>query len=352
VNDRAVSLRGCFKYGCLAVLALLGVAVLWTGTVVSTAWLGARAQQIERVTLEGPAAQPDASARPGGAAGGGEDAAVTVPGPGAGPEGGSAADAGRGPVGDPLAMGRPARPLGRVVLEFTVGEFIVEPGEPGDPVSIEAEFDTEGYALEDSFRTGTMDGAEGDEPWVYRVDFSESGLVRDGGLRTALFGAEFPKIRVRLPPDVPLELELRFGKGVAEIELGGLWLTDVQVDLEKGGLDLAVSRPLVAPMGRLSVDGHQGGMNARRLGNASPRELDIDLSMGGGLFDLQGAWLNDAQIRASARMGGMQLQLPRNVRVVGLDLPLDPPRSRSDEGFTPTLELSVSSFLGEVEVLD
>ena len=134
----------------------------------------------------------------------------------------------------------PETAVGRVVLDFTVGEFYVVRGEPGEPVAVEAEFDTRSYALRESFEPSPGSS------FTYRVTFEETSWFKDGGLR-AVLGGSFPKITVSLPPDRPLALEGRFGKGHANVELGGLWLTEVDIDFEKGALAVGAERPLVVP---------------------------------------------------------------------------------------------------------
>jgi hypothetical protein len=314
--------RAWLKYGCLGIALLFLLGIAWSGLVVFSAWRGSRSEQVERHVLELPLSGDGRRAEASPEVDAGADTAVAAA----------------------PSSSRPVPPAGRVILELTVGEFTVEPGLPGEPVSVEGEFDTRAYALQERFEP-----AAGGEPWVYRVDFNETGLMRDGGLRAALFGASFPRLRVRIPPDVPLALEASFEKCGAQVDLGGLWLTDVEVDVEKGGLDLVVSRPLAAPVGRLEIHGKQGGLSARRLGNASPRVLVVDSRMGGASVDLGGAWLADAEVRVGTTLGGSVLTLPREARVVGDDLPftLPPPR---DEQALPTLALRVSTFLAKTEL--
>ena len=95
-----------------------------------------------------------------------------------------------------------------------------------------------------------------------------------------------------------------------------------------------------------------GGFNMERLGNASPRRLDIDCSMGGGFIDLEGAWLADSEIRVQASMGGAALRLPRNVHVVGVDTSRIRP-ARDPEVPLPTLKLSITTGVGgDVDVIE
>ena len=232
---------------------------------------------------------------------------------------------------------------GLLILDFTVGDFVILPGESGEPVRVEAEFDTSSYALEESFDTGADGG------WIYRVTFRQTGMIRDGGLRV-LFGASYPELRVFIPPDVPIALRGRFGKGGADLELGGLWLTEIDLELEKGGLDVNIGWPLVAPARSFRVHGKQGGMSTSLIGNASPAVVDIFWQQGGSSVDLRGQWVNDSDVSVRSRMGGSHIQLPRGVRIEGLPgrRPLMAPAD--EEVPVPTLRMSTSSSMGGQQI--
>jgi hypothetical protein len=287
-----------FRIGCLAILCSVGLLLVWSAVVVGLSFFGSRSESVTRQSLR-QAASPS-----------------------------------------------PDRPVGagRVVLDFTVGEFLVRPGNPGDPIRVEAEFDTSAYALEEVFEPSTGDG------WTYRVTFRQTGLIKDGGLRV-LFGASFPEIRVYLPPDVPIALEGRFGKGGATVELGGLWLTDVDLGLDKGALAVGFDEPPAAPLPSIRLHGRQGSLAARALGKASPTELDVAWSMGGSLVDLSGSWRNDADVRVRSMMGGSTLFVPGGVNVEGLEGRDALPAAEEEELPRPTLRMRTASLMGGMEII-
>ena len=104
-------------------------------------------------------------------------------------------------------------------------------------------------------------------------------------------------------------------------------------------------------MERLSIVGSMGGFEASSLGNASPRELEVDFSMGGMDLDLRGRWAGDSDISLRSSMGGGVLRLPRDVRIEGLATSRigDPTETEVEP---PTLRFSVSSDMGNLEILD
>jgi len=207
----------------------------------------------------------------------------------------------------------PAATAGRVVLELADAEFDIRPAAPGEPLQVEATYDTASYTLEERYEGG--DGT----PWTYRVTFRRSGSMMMALLKQ-IFGASSPQVHVRLPVDVPFALDARLEKGGATTELGGLWLTDLDFHVDKGGFDLRVSEPLREPAERVAITGSMGGFAVSGLGNASPRELLLDIGMGGAGLDLRGPWQRDAEVTINLRMSGAALQLPQDVAVEGLDI--------------------------------
>ena len=104
-------------------------------------------------------------------------------------------------------------------------------------------------------------------------------------------------------------------------------------------------------MEKLSIFGSMGGFAAGELGNASPRELEIDYRMGGAELDLRGDWVNDSQISIRTSQAGAALRLPRNAAIVGLEG--HGAGARGDgEIPRPTLTFSMSTRQGELEIIE
>jgi hypothetical protein len=291
-----------FKYGCLGCLGIVAVLVIAVAVVLGVAWVGVENEAVEDHVL--------APAIP---------AAVEV------------------------AEGRAG---GRIVLSVREAELSIEVADPGESVRVEARYDTHGFSLEEKLEPASGDG----EPWTYEVTFDRRGRSGVSGLRK-LLGGGTPKLTVFIPPDTPLELDLDVRKGGAQVELGGLWLTAADINLEMGGLELSVSDPLREPMEHLVIQTAMGGVSMSRIGNASPRRLEVGFRMGGMDLDLRGQWVADAEIDISGSMGGGSVRLPEDVviegiGVGGLEAPSDP------ELKPPTLKFSTSSSMGELEFYD
>jgi hypothetical protein len=308
--------RKWFKYGCFGCLGCLGLLILISVGVTGVAWIQSRSAEAEDevITREIPGLPSP------------EIPAATEETP------------------DPELQATATTP-GHVILDLGQGEVQVRPGEPGEPIRIEARYDKDDCRLEESFEEGDGSG------WTYRVKFrrfTTSGLLTS--IKEAFAGTS-PRVVVYLPVDVPLKLDLGVRQGGGEIELGGLWLTDADIEFEMGGGELRFSEPLRHPMNSLSVSASMGGGAFQKIGNASPRQCDFDFRMGGMQLDLRGQWLQDSDISIRHSMGGGAVFLPDGVRLDGVPGRADTP---PETGEVPqsTLRFTVSSEMGNLEFVD
>jgi hypothetical protein len=236
--------------------------------------------------------------------------------------------------------------LGRLVVDVAQGGFTIEPGVAGEGVRVEAHYDTSMYELRE-------DLVETDSTWVYtlRMRRTTSGLasivqqIINGG------GDEENELRVVLPPDMPVALDITVKQGGFDAEVGGCWITTADVTYAMGGFTLSVDEPLREPMQSLAVRGSMGGFEGKRLGNASPRTIDVACSMGGAELDLRGLWRHDCDLKLDASMGGMEVRLPDGVRVEGIADPDSAGALRHEtEVALPVLRFASKASMGEIEV--
>ena len=98
-------------------------------------------------------------------------------------------------------------------IDLREGEFRILPGEPGEPIRIDADYDAGVYALEKEHELA----AEGTERMAIRFRSRYSLLRR---LLTMGEDAE-PENRVDiyLPPDLPLDLDVKISVGESEVDL-------------------------------------------------------------------------------------------------------------------------------------
>ena len=233
---------------------------------------------------------------------------------------------------------------GKVKLSLGEGEFHLRAAEPGQGLHATGEFDTEVHHLSEQF------AIQPDSTWEYNLECRQTMPGLQSLFRGLLGGRNQAKVTVYLPPEVPIDLVLRAQRGGCEADLGGLWLRTGDLQFRQGGIDVTFSSPLHEPMESLRLNARMGGVSADRIGNASPRSLDIDCGMGGADVDLRGLWRGDCDARAAIRMGGMSLRVPEDMRVVteGAPAPALAPKQAEVPG--PLLRLKIEQSMGEIEV--
>lgn len=250
-----------------------------------------------------------------------------------------------GPSGAEGEAERTDRPV-RVELEVSIAQLVVEPVPAGESIRVEAEYDPRYYELQEETWDSVAQAPE--VTWTYRVRFEPVGSTAMALFRVKL-GDDPPRLRVSLPRDVPLVLAGELYGSFAALELGGLRLEAVEMDVSGGAVTASFREPLAAPMDHLVLTGDKGSVEVTWLGNASPARAVIEQRFGELDLDLRGPWSRDADIRIDARIAGGTVWLPRDVVVEGRGERSEAPELVTGEGFPkPRLRLSVSERGGRL----
>ena len=354
---------GCFKTGCLGCLGFgviviaLFVAYFFLEVIRGAPSVTPESRQLSHVIPGTPAPEP------GSAAGSGAAVDPKAPDQMVSPQELAAGDdrwahkgTGEGESGRPETI--PALPVarlqpGRIVLDVSMSTFEIVPGPPGQPIRVEADYDTGSYELTESFEPA------GELGWTYELTFRRTV----SWLRLLMAGAGEPDNRIRLiiPRDVPVSLTGKVGIGESDLELGGLWLTDVALSIGVGEHDVSFREPLREPLEEIRLRSSIGEVNVKRLGNASPRNVFLQHSIGEVRYDLRGEWLNDSEIDVACGIGECSVRLPGNdvavelIRAgvtIGEEDTGDVRRRGPAPAGAPTLRVGVSGTIGEVRVSD
>jgi hypothetical protein len=157
---------------------------------------------------------------------------------------------------------------------------------------------------------------------------------------------------------VPFTLEGRISQGVSRIELGGLSVRDVDLDVSMGEHAIDFSDPVPEPLQRFKVGAGMGEFRFGGLGNASPSSIVLRGRMGEATLDLRGDWCNDASVTARWVMGACIVRVPDDVHLdtdgvtvfLGAASTSDLARRPAPPTGAPTLDLNLSASMGEVQV--
>ena len=235
---------------------------------------------------------------------------------------------------------------GRIELDLSMATFELIAGRPGEPIRLEADYNQAKFKLQPTFE-------ETDDGWVYRLEFGKRGLFSP----IIQFEDGDNVIRLTVPRGMPLSLEGEIGVGETIMELGGLAIDEIQLEVGVGSHRLRFDEPLAAPMGSFVLDGSIGEVHVYDLGNASPSDVRVESSIGELFVGLDGAWQRDCRVRVSGGLGESRVELPTGVNVnverasVGLG-EANRPRVH-DRTFiegAPTVTVAVSGGIGEVTV--
>jgi len=194
----------------------------------------------------------------------------------------------------------PAGP-GVVELHVRMAEIDVSPGPPGSPLRLETDWNAGVFRLEEALKQESGG-------WRYRLDFGGKGfaLLRHHEHHTR------NRLRLRIPVDHPLSIEGKLSMGESDVELGGLALDRVALELRTGEHRLSFHEPTPQPLSLLELDGSMGEMTVIGAGNASPRRTEVRHGMGELLLDLTGKWRADGEVDLRFSMGDSRVDLPRS----------------------------------------
>jgi len=189
---------------------------------------------------------------------------------------------------------------GVVELHVSMAELEITPGPPGSPLKLDADWDAGPFRLEEGLE---QEGGG----WRYHLRFGGKGLA----LLRHRHHHRANRLQLQIPVDHPLSVEGKVSLGESDIDLGGMSLDRVSLQLGTGNHRLAFREPTAHPLSLLAVDGSMGQVEVISAGNASPRRIEVKHGMGELLLDLTGKWRADSDVEVRFSMGDSRIDLPR-----------------------------------------
>src|SRR5262245_10969833 len=257
----------------------------------------------------------------------------------------------------PLPGTKPAAPTANEPMQLQVelqeGSFDIKPGEPNGRVQVEGRFSEALYEL--TQRTETQNGKarttirfRSKAPMWARM---LAGMGNDDSNR--------PRLTLLIPPAVPIELSLNVSMGESRIDLGGLTLSDLGLDLSMGNHEVDFRKPVVDGVTRLRLNARMGNVRVANLGNARAKSVDASGSMGNLTADLGGDWRpgSEAELSFTQSMGEVRVNVPTKVRLEAdvrdaegqkHDVPGDDAETKDPKA--PMIKMRVSSSMGQARV--
>jgi len=186
-----------------------------------------------------------------------------------------------------------------VNVQYGAGRVSVGPAESGVLYHMQIEYD------EDVFRPF----AEYEDN-ALRIGTETLGRrVRFGRDRT------HGEMKLALSRDVPMDLSMDFGAVHADIALGGIPLTRLDIEVGASQTLIDISEPNPESMSRASMDVGAAEFTVLNLGNLNAQRIDIDAGVGDIELGFTGAWQQNAEVSVDMGLGSLVLRFPRGLGV-------------------------------------
>jgi hypothetical protein len=185
-----------------------------------------------------------------------------------------------------------------VDVEYGIGHFIVRPVGEGLLYRMNLRYDEERF-----------------EPVAeYSNHRLEIGV--DSRRRSRLRGDhESGELELELARGVPMDLDLQFGAVRAELDLGGLALTDLELHTGASESIIDISEPNRLQIGTASFEVGAADFTLHKLGNLNAERIEVDAGVGSLVLGLDGDWQRDAHLAIDMGLGALELRVPEGLGV-------------------------------------
>jgi hypothetical protein len=128
-------------------------------------------------------------------------------------------------------------------------------------------------------------------------------------------GKQSGQLDLELARGIPMELDLEFGAVRADIDLGGLALTELDLSTGASQSTIDISEPNSAVMSAARFKIGAAEFEARHLGNLNAELIEVDAGVGQVTLDFTGRWQRDARVSIDMGLGALELRIPEGLGV-------------------------------------
>jgi hypothetical protein len=188
-------------------------------------------------------------------------------------------------------------------LDYRAGGLRIAPGRATELYRMDASYDEDRYLPASDF-----DAAGG----VVSLGLRPAG---DGGLRVVSRRQLRQDANVAFSPAVDLDLDITLGAVDADLELGGLSLSELTMQAGASQAVIRFSQPNRSRCRGAEITAGAAEVTMLGLGNSRCDRIDFEGGMGKVTLDFEGAWTSSSQATVKMAMGELTLRLPRRVGV-------------------------------------
>ena len=237
----------------------------------------------------------------------------------------------------------------RVRVEYGAGVLTIRRGERGELYNAFFHFDEERVVPKAEYAHGLL------EVGLSTLETSHSGFG-DWPDESAL--------DLELAPGVPLDLDLNFGAGRAELDLTGLMLTSLDVNTGASESVIRVDEVNTGKMSSATIRAGAADLKVHGVGNLNAERVTVKSGLGSVTLRLDGEWPRDGRLLVEMGLGALRLQVPgslgvrltrpggflASIETEGLEKRGNVHQSANWETAERKLEIEVTAVLGSVDL--
>lgn len=122
-------------------------------------------------------------------------------------------------------------------------------------------------------------------------------------------------LELELSPRVPMELDLEFGAGRASLDLGGLFLEDLDLSTGASQSTVDFSTPTRGRIRTANFEVGAADFTAENLGNLRADRIHVEAGVGEVTLGFGGEWTGELQVDVEMGLGALSLDIPEDVGV-------------------------------------
>jgi predicted membrane protein len=123
------------------------------------------------------------------------------------------------------------------------------------------------------------------------------------------------RLRLSINDSIPLSLRINSGVGDSRLSLSSLKVSKIDFESGVGEAKISAYEPNSVPCEFIKMKNGVGRLEAVGLGNLNFRELEFEGGVGGANLDFTGEWKQNASIKITVGVGGVNVSMPRDIGV-------------------------------------
>ncbi|HUR93942.1 MAG TPA: LiaF domain-containing protein [Gemmatimonadales bacterium] len=188
-------------------------------------------------------------------------------------------------------------------LDYAAGALRLAAGRPNELYRMDVLYDGERYVPVSDF-----DAARG----AVALGLQPSGK---GGLRVVSKGQLRQTSSITFSPNSDLTLDARLGAVDGDLELGGLRLTELNLEAGASRATVRFSAPNAARCRAATLSAGAAELSVVGLGNSRCDRIVFEGGVGRVTLDFGGAWTSSSAVQVKMALGEVALRLPRGVGI-------------------------------------